>query len=103
MGISFPNFRAMTSQPEIATATGIKVLCLRENTLSFEPSGDWPKLFSFPPRVGDFVQSSTGESKKIIEVVHFAMGDGSPGVVVRLGDDNTSSTPTEGGSTGDSF
>ena len=101
MPLALPNlsFAAGPSPPKI---DGIKVICLRENTLSFESSGEWPKVFSFPPRVGDFVQSSTGESKKITEVVHFSMGDGSPGVVVRLGDDNTSSTPTEGGITGES-
>jgi hypothetical protein len=57
----------------------------------------WPKYTQFPPRLGDFIQASSGERKKIIEIIHSVNEEGDPLTVLILGSDTTSVTPTEGG------
>ncbi len=32
----------------------------------------WPNYFSFPPKVGDFVESQNGEKLEIVSIIHAA-------------------------------
>ena len=57
---------------------------------------EWPTEFRVLPNAGDFVESKDGRMLKIVQVTH-KHGDYEPQVVLRLGMDNTSVTPMEGG------
>ena len=65
-------------------------------------SDTWPTEFRVLPQMGDFVESTEGRVLKVIQVTH-KKGDYEPQVVLQLGQDNTSVTPTEGGAGGDGF
>ena len=91
-GLTLPNFSTML--PPIKQ-DGFKVLVIASYNGMGE-NGDWPRYVLFPPRVGDFLQSGNGDTKKIIAVIHFAEADGSAAVALRLGDDNTSNTGSNG-------
>lgn len=93
MPLTLPNLSLSVPPPRI---DGVRIVCMDERDFSFDETGNWPSHVLFPPRVGDFIQSSGGSIKKIIEVMHFAGPDGQPQVMLRLGQDNTSNTPTSG-------
>ena len=89
-GLTLPNFSTML--PPIKQ-NGIKVLVIASYN-GIGENGDWPRYVLFPPRVGDMLQAGNGDTKKIIEVIHFAEADGNAAVALRLGDDDTTVTPT---------
>jgi hypothetical protein len=93
-----PNaFRVPTAPPP----GSVRVLCIAD---SMDTSSEvWPEHCAFPPRAGESIQSELGVTKKIVEVIHTSDMSGTPVVMLRLGDDRTSSTPIEGGSTVESF
>jgi hypothetical protein len=57
---------------------------------------EWPSEFRIEPRMGEFVESTTGRRLKIIRVTH-KFEDYRPLIELELGKDMTSVTPTEGG------
>jgi hypothetical protein len=72
----------------------IKGVCINPMA-AFGDDEEWPKLFQYPPREGEFVESASGRTLKVIKVSH-AIEEGVPIVYYELGRDLTSSTPTEG-------
>ena len=92
MPLTLPNFKDFGQPPP---SNGIRIICIDD--AMFGGATEWPRATQFPPRVGDFLQASSGETKKISQIIHAADENGSPMTVLVLGADNTESTPTEGG------
>ena len=74
----------------------IKAVCINQTESQMGSDEDWPTLFQFPPREGDFVSTPEGRTLKIIRVIHTIEGN-EPIVYLDIAKDITSSTPTDGG------
>ena len=100
MALSFPP--SLPALPARPSTNSIRVMCLGgySENLTIE---SWPEYLQFPPRIGDFLQSSAGTIKKIIQVIHATDEGGGQITVLMLGDDNTSSTASEGGQASETF
>jgi hypothetical protein len=101
MPLSFPPPLPATSSPRPAPQSGYRIICL--GGYDFSSNGDsWPDVAQIPPVLGDFVQSRNGSIKKIIQIIHSADYNG-PATILMLGDDNTSVTASESGSTSEVY
>ena len=58
-------------------------------------SENWPTKFNFPPKEGDNVQSESGRTLKITEIIHCA-----DNTTIKLGRELGGSTGIEGAGTG---
>lgn len=58
----------------------------------------WPDRLSVIPRVGDYIESTSGRKLQVLSLVHTADQRGLPYIIVEIGKQKSSDvTPTEGG------